>query len=116
MSLIQVSVKAGQNSTIYLTPELRTMVPDQIERVTMLSRKLNQIIPYLFLNPRKWPWQGRPLGDFRRAWMTACKRTGLTGMIRHDLRRTAVRNLVRSGVPETLAMKITGHKTRLVFD
>ncbi len=56
-------------------------------------------------------------------WGTKCKncppgrkRLKYRGLLFHDQRRSAARNLIRDGVPETVAMKITGHKTRAVFD
>jgi integrase len=59
---------------------------------------------------------GRPIKDFRKTWDLACEAAGIHGRIPHDMRRTAVRNLSRAGVPDKIAMAITGHKTRSVFD
>jgi integrase len=55
------------------------------------------------------------LGDFRRDWTDACEKAGLPELIFHDLRRSGVRQLIRSGVDEHTAMAISGHKTRSVF-
>ena len=57
----------------------------------------------------------RPKKSFRRAWRRACVGTGLPGRIPHDFRRTAVRNLERACVPQSIAMELVGHKTESVY-
>ena len=60
-------------------------------------------------------WNGRPIGDWRKRWNKACRAAGYPGKHLHDCRRTAARNLRQAGVPEDVAMKLTGHATRDVF-
>ncbi len=100
-----------------LMPELQEV----IERQQQLAAGLQQdgrIVPWVFHEV------GEPLLDrssrakhvVRVAWKAACLKAACPGRIPHDFRRTAVRNLTRAGVPERVAMQLTGHKTRSVFD
>jgi integrase len=110
-----LSPKNDEGRVVYLTPELKALLAAQVERVKELEREAKRIIPPLFprLRGRR---RGAPIRDFRKAWSTACDAAGTPGMLRHDFRRTAVRNMVNAGVPERVAMKVTGHRTRAVFD
>jgi len=95
--------KNQEGRTIYLEPELLEMMKD-------LHRKRRLDCPYVF------HLRGRKIGDFRVVWRKACRETGVPGMLFHDFRRTAIRNMIRAGIPERVAMAISGHKTRGVFD
>jgi integrase len=58
---------------------------------------------------------GQTVGAFRKSWATACRKAGLGAIIVHDLRRSAIKNMVDARVPETTAMMISGHRTRSTF-
>ena len=59
---------------------------------------------------------GIPVRRWRTAWRTACQAAGVPTRFLHDCRRTAARNLIRASVSERVAMLLTGHKTRAIFD
>jgi len=59
---------------------------------------------------------GHRIGNFRGVWLAACRRAGVAGRKVHDLRRTAVRDLINSGVPEKVAMQLCGWKSRAMLD
>jgi len=65
---------------------------------------------------RGGPKKAQRIVSLTKAWKAACAAAGCPGRIPHDLRRTAVRNMVRRGVPERVAMQLTGHKTRSIFE
>jgi integrase len=58
---------------------------------------------------------GRAVVDFKRSWAAACRTAAAPGLLFHDLRRSAVRNMIRAGVPQSVAMRISGHKTTAMF-
>jgi len=58
---------------------------------------------------------GVPVRDFGKSWATASKKAGCEGLLFHDMRRSAARNLIRSGVAQAVAMRITGHETDAMF-
>jgi len=94
--------------TVYLDDELQELFQKQWER----RGSGKKVLPYVFPNEIG---TGKT-SDFRGAWQTACKDAGIGKKLFHDFRRTTVRNMVRAGIPEGVAMKISGHKTRSVFE
>ena len=92
-----------------MIPELRAILERRQAITRRCERAQARIIAHVFHR------YGKPIKSLRRAWKTACKDAGRPGLLLHDLRRSAVRNLERAGISRSVAMKLTGHKTEAVY-
>ena len=131
VSLDPGTTKNQEGRVFPFTDQLRDVLAEQRRFTDETQRNLRVVIPWVFHRD-----DGKRIAGFRKAWARACYNAGLPchvetetgkdGKVRitkiqavhipHDLRRTAVRNLVRAGVPERVAMALSGHKTRSVFE
>jgi integrase len=129
---IRLDVGADKNEAgrvIVMDPEILETVKAQWEKrkvAEILGQSPTLLCPYVFHR------NGKPIGDIRDVWHNACIAVGLgqwieierkgkmakvyKGKLFHDFRRTGCRDMIRAGVPERVAMQISGHKTRSVFD
>ena len=112
------TTKNGEGRVFPMTAALRTLLQAQHAEHLRL-KKAGHICPYVFFREvaegRGGPKKPQAIVSLTKAWKVACRLAGCPGRIPHDLRRTAVRNLVRAGIPERVAMRMTGHKTPSVF-
>jgi len=104
------AAKTGRGRTVMLEGDLAELIDRRWQA------RLFEKDGYVRVAALVFHRDGQPVGDFRKAWATACQAAGVPDKLFHDLRRTAARNMVRAGVPERVAMALTGHLTRSMFD
>lgn len=102
--------KGGEGRTFVMTTELRKLLKQQRKVTDALEKRTGETCALVFHR------DGEPLKEFYHQWRKACEEAKVPGRLLHDMRRTAIRNLVRAGVSEGVAMKMCGHKTRSIFD
>ena len=113
MVWLEVGTTKNQDGRLFpfdVLPALGTVLETQRRVTSQVEQEQGRIVPWVFHR------DGTQIKDFRDVWASACRAAGCPGRGPHDMRRSAVRNLIRAGVSEKTAMLLTGHKTRVVFD
>ena len=102
-----------------MTDELYSVLAEQQAAHDRLAAG-GVICPWVFFRlvrvGRRGPKHPSRSSGSTRPGRTPVAPRGSPGQIPHDFRRTAIRNMVRRGVPERVAMQLSGHKTRSVFE
>jgi len=112
------TTKNGEGRVFPMTADLRTVLKAREAERDALKAKgiITARVFFRLVREREGTPKAKPITSFIKAWRSACRAAGCPGRIPHDLRRTCVRNLVRAGIPERVAMTMTGHKTRSIFE
>ncbi len=110
---LEVGTTKNQDGRLFpfdVLPELGEVLRDQRGVTSQIEQAQGRIVPWVFHRA------GKRIASFYTVWASACRAARCPGRVPHDMRRSAVRNLIRAGVPEKTAMLLTGHKSRTVFD
>jgi len=106
------TTKSGEPRSFPFTAHARLaeLLRERREETSRFERESGTVCAWVFHR------SGRQVGWYYDGWRSACAKAGFPGRLVHDLRRSSARNLVRAGVSERVAMTLTGHLTRSIFD
>ncbi len=104
------NAKTGEARTLMLVGDLAELMERRWN-----ARLYTRITGKVFVPDYVFHRTGQPIEDFRGPWERACAAAGVPGLLFHDLRRSAVRNMDRAGVSRHVAMAISGHKTESMY-
>lgn len=103
LSLLEGETKSGEGRKVVMTSEVLALISECVKGKLATDKVFTR-------------QDGSPVRDFRGAWAGATKKAGVPGLLVHDLRRAACRNMVRAGISQLIARGISGHKTSYIFD